>query len=291
MHPMGEYNQSDPRRAGAKGTYDNWCHWTGAGGRCANLPVPGMAHCAEHRRLHNQKAKIQRERLKAAGICIMCGKRKIREGTNHQGIKHVTCPPCTRCLRKDARKRRIRRKAAGVCVQCARPIEVPPSALCLLCRKVDDVPGRRALPNNVLRLLQEHREREQQAEQQTRREELMDQLGQHYLLLDRRQYDILKRRIHGETLEQIGERYGLTRERIRQIELTANHTIASVNTDFYTSVIAKLVNTPVGSAFPIDPLQLPEARRIAISAGYTIMRQWGRRGGLLWVLAKPKGAQ
>ena len=36
-----------------------------------------------------------------------------------------------------------------------------------------------------------------------------------------REKDILSRRIFGETLSKIGERYGLTAERIRQIEESA----------------------------------------------------------------------
>lgn len=45
--------------------------------------------------------------------------------------------------------------------------------------------------------------------------------------LDVRTRKIVKRRLHGETLHKIGERYGITKERVRQIQVAAYEKMSS----------------------------------------------------------------
>ncbi len=58
-------------------------------------------------------------------------------------------------------------------------------------------------------------------------------LSEHEADFDPRNYDVLTRRLHGESLQEIGELYNLSRERVRQILIKTVSKLPSIFEDYY----------------------------------------------------------
>lgn len=122
------------------------------------------------------------------------------------------------------------RTAAGLCRQCAKPSELG-QILCLAHRKVRPNSSRHSLPNPVRSALIAHRKQQEQQAGDRRAQIQREFIERHFhLIRDERSQKILKLRYgyteaECQTLEQIGSRFGVTRERIRQIQQVAEETI------------------------------------------------------------------
>lgn len=235
-----------------------------AKGLCVSCPRPareGLVQCEIHAGQSARRVHEQREKLFAAGLCFRCGEKParpdrkscercgelavVRQGKifrqrKRKGIcGYGTCPNLperkkTMCrehlerLKNSNYKLYANRLAAGLCRMCGRrPLLFGDSAHCLFCRIVNRS-GKFSLPLKMHKVIRQFwrldriDQRRKQAEAAI--EHVPDGRVQKILSLRQGLADGID-----HTLEEVGEQFQVTRERIRQIEERAYRFLRSIN--------------------------------------------------------------
>lgn len=179
---------------------------------CDNNSEPGKSSCKPCLVIKAKLMKARTHERKAKRLCVY-GTCRIPpvEGK-------TLCEDHLEDMRIRAKNRSRDRRARGLCVGCNGPSPYG-QARCPDCRKVKtDKPPAPVLREMKNKLLEE-KQREDRVNKQHRLEFLIKYLD---CILDQRAKEIALKRFWEElTLEEISKDYGITRERVRQIECKA----------------------------------------------------------------------
>lgn len=179
---------------------------------CDNMAEEGKASCTNHLKIKSKYSKARTNRRKADGFCSWGScQSSPAEGK-------TLCDPHLADMRERAKARNKDRRAKGLCVDCRKPSPYG-QARCPDCRETKTGKPPTPVLREIKAKLQEEKQRELKIIKQLRLEFLMKYLD---IINSPRTREIaLKRFWEEQTLEEISQDYGLTRERIRQIESQA----------------------------------------------------------------------